>query len=100
MQKSSLLESNRLKADFEGEDSCLTWLDQQATQSVVYVAFGSLAVFNPIQFKELALGIELSNRPFLWVVRPDKNKYEQAKCFSYSLSSTRPCDSLDGVISV
>ncbi|PRQ53387.1 putative hexosyltransferase [Rosa chinensis] len=66
-----LLASNRLKLDFAGEDSCLTWLDQQATRSVVYVAFGSLAVFNPIQFKELALGLELSNRPFLWVARPD-----------------------------
>lgn len=70
-----LLASNRLEEDFAGnfmpEDSCLTWLDQQATQSVIYVAFGSLAFFNPKQFKELALGLELSNRPFLWVVRPD-----------------------------
>nr|POF22731.1 udp-glycosyltransferase 83a1 [Quercus suber] len=27
--------------------------------------------FNPTQFQELALGLELTNRPFLWVVRPD-----------------------------
>ncbi|KAL7232248.1 hypothetical protein ACSBR2_010303 [Camellia fascicularis] len=28
-------------------------------------------VFNQIQFQELALGLEIANRPFLWVVRPD-----------------------------
>ncbi|XP_031282880.1 UDP-glycosyltransferase 83A1-like isoform X2 [Pistacia vera] len=28
-------------------------------------------VIDKIQFQELALGLELTNRPFLWVVRPD-----------------------------
>jgi len=37
----------------------------------VYVAFGSSTVFDPRQFQELALGLELTGRPFLWVVRPD-----------------------------
>ncbi|KAL0014737.1 hypothetical protein SO802_001806 [Lithocarpus litseifolius] len=53
------------------DHSCLNWLDQQQPCSVVYVAFGSFTVFDPTQFKELALGLELTNRPFLWVVRPD-----------------------------
>ena len=53
------------------DHSCLSWLDQQQPCSVVYVAFGSFTVFDPTQFKELALGLELTNRPFLWVVRPD-----------------------------
>ncbi|KAJ0100332.1 hypothetical protein Patl1_21705 [Pistacia atlantica] len=53
------------------DSSCLKWLDQQEPKSVIYVAFGSLTVFNKIQFQELALGLELTNRPFLWVVRPD-----------------------------
>ncbi|XP_052203894.1 UDP-glycosyltransferase 83A1-like [Diospyros lotus] len=57
---------------FWPEDStCLKWLDRQATQSVIYVAFGSLTTFNQTQFQELALGLELTNRPFLWVVQPD-----------------------------
>ncbi|TXG69921.1 hypothetical protein EZV62_004856 [Acer yangbiense] len=58
--------------NFLPEDlSCLKWLDQQPTQSVIYVAFGSHTTFDQTQFEEFALGLELSNRPFLWVVRPD-----------------------------
>ncbi|XP_052195323.1 UDP-glycosyltransferase 83A1-like [Diospyros lotus] len=57
---------------FWPEDStCLEWLDQQPTHSVIYVAYGSFTVFDKIQFQELALGLELTGRPFLWVVRPD-----------------------------
>nr|UXB92759.1 glycosyltransferase [Helleborus thibetanus] len=53
------------------EDStCLAWLDQQPVQSVVYVAFGTTTVFDQGQFTELMHGLELMNRPFLWVVRP------------------------------
>ncbi|KAK2663287.1 hypothetical protein Ddye_001861 [Dipteronia dyeriana] len=70
-----LLASNRLGNSagcFWREDrTCLKWLDQQPSNSVIYVAFGSFTVFEQIQFQELALGLELSNRPFLWVVRPD-----------------------------
>ncbi|KAK3006471.1 hypothetical protein RJ639_017750 [Escallonia herrerae] len=70
-----LLASNRLgnqSGYFWPEDStCLSWLDQQPASSVVYVAFGSFTVFDQTQFQELALGLELTNRPFLWVVRPD-----------------------------
>ncbi|KAE8678462.1 putative UDP-Glycosyltransferase superfamily protein [Hibiscus syriacus] len=53
------------------DETCLKWLDQQRPGSVIYVAFGSFTVFDPIQFQELALGLEHLNRPFLWVVRPD-----------------------------
>ncbi|KAJ0099473.1 hypothetical protein Patl1_21774 [Pistacia atlantica] len=57
---------------FWPEDStCLKWLDQQQPHSVIYVAFGSCTVLDKTQFQELALGLELTNRPFLWVVRPD-----------------------------
>ncbi|RVX04843.1 UDP-glycosyltransferase 83A1 [Vitis vinifera] len=68
-----LLSSNRLgnsAGNFWPEDpTCLKWLDQQPPCSVIYVAFGSLTIFNKQQFQELALGLELSNRPFLWIVR-------------------------------
>ncbi|KAL6287755.1 hypothetical protein ACE6H2_012145 [Prunus campanulata] len=70
-----LLASNRLGNSagcFWPQDStCLQWLDQQPACSVIYVAFGSFTVFDRTQFQELALALELSQRPFLWVVRPD-----------------------------
>ncbi|XVE83690.1 hypothetical protein DITRI_Ditri16bG0106800 [Diplodiscus trichospermus] len=49
--------------------SCVEWLNQQAPRSVIYVAFGSFTVFDKTQFQELAMGLELTGRPFLWVVR-------------------------------
>jgi hypothetical protein len=53
------------------DTGCLKWLDAQSDSSVVYVAFGSFTIFDPRQFRELAEGLELTGRPFLWVVRPD-----------------------------
>ncbi|KAK1643947.1 hypothetical protein QYE76_061752 [Lolium multiflorum] len=53
------------------DQRCLKWLDARPDGSVVYVAFGSMAIFDPRQFQELAEGLELTGRPFLWVVRPD-----------------------------
>ena len=50
--------------------SCLSWLDQQKSGSVIYLAFGSFTVHDQAQFWELAPGLELTGRPFLWVVRP------------------------------
>ncbi|CAK9181963.1 unnamed protein product [Ilex paraguariensis] len=70
-----LLASTRLGKSpgyFWPEDStCLKWLNQQQPHSVIYVAFGSFTIFDKKQFRELALGLELTNMPFLWVVRPD-----------------------------
>ncbi|XAR49981.1 hypothetical protein NMG60_11004176 [Bertholletia excelsa] len=53
------------------DKSSLNWLDGLRPRSVVYVSFGSIAKFTQQQFDELALGLELSGRLFLWVVRPD-----------------------------
>ncbi|KAK9054035.1 hypothetical protein SSX86_025111 [Deinandra increscens subsp. villosa] len=63
--------STRQVGHFWNEDStCLTWLDQQLIRSVIYVAFGSITIFNQQQFEELALALEDTKMPFLWVVRP------------------------------
>lgn len=53
------------------DESCLVWLDTKPRESVVYVSFGSFAVQSKEQLDELALGLEISGRPFLWVVRRD-----------------------------
>ncbi|GAU20262.1 hypothetical protein TSUD_353260 [Trifolium subterraneum] len=48
---------------------CLSWLDKQQSGSVLYVSFGSGGTLSHEQIVELALGLELSNHKFLWVVR-------------------------------
>lgn len=59
------------KSVWEEDTTSLTWLDTQITNSVIYVAFGSIAVISQYQFNEIAFGLELTGKPFLWVVRPD-----------------------------
>jgi hypothetical protein len=52
-----------------GRSACLDWLDTKPTHSVVYLCFGSLTNLLDAQLNELALGLEASGVPFLWVVR-------------------------------
>ncbi|KAG4116697.1 hypothetical protein ERO13_D12G184350v2, partial [Gossypium hirsutum] len=53
------------------DSTCLAWLNRQPAASVIYVAFGSSTMASAKQVEELALGLELSGHPFLWVVRPN-----------------------------
>ncbi|KAE8038035.1 hypothetical protein FH972_010581 [Carpinus fangiana] len=55
--------------------ACMKWLNGQPKGSVVYVSFGSLAAFGVEQMEEIAWGLRMSNRCFLWVVR----ELEEAK---------------------
>lgn len=55
----------------EEEESCLAWLDLQQPRSVIYVSFGSMAAKSQQQREQLALGLEGSGQPFLWVLRSD-----------------------------
>nr|ACR61549.1 UDP glucosyltransferase-1 [Zea mays] len=50
---------------------CIDWLDKKPPQSVVYLCFGSLTHVSEAQLRELALGLEASEKPFLWVVRSE-----------------------------
>ncbi|XP_076917384.1 solanidine UDP-glucose glucosyltransferase 1-like [Bidens hawaiensis] len=47
---------------------CLSWLDYQHPKSVIYICFGSMASFLEAQITEIALALEDSKRPFVWVV--------------------------------
>ncbi|PKA60590.1 UDP-glycosyltransferase 73B5 [Apostasia shenzhenica] len=60
----------RLTPTFSAVDRglCLNWLDGKPPRSVVYVCFGTMSRFTGTQLSELALGLESSGHPFIWVV--------------------------------
>ncbi|KAJ1418917.1 UDP-glycosyltransferase family, conserved site [Sesbania bispinosa] len=58
------------------EHHCLKWLDLQEHKSVVYVCLGSLCNLIPSQLMELALALEATEKPFIWVIR-EGNKFEE-----------------------
>nr|XP_004516947.1 UDP-glycosyltransferase 1 [Cicer arietinum] len=53
------------------ENRCLSWLDSQPSQSVVFLCFGSMGRFSKAQLNEFAFGLEKSEQRFLWVVRSE-----------------------------
>jgi hydroquinone glucosyltransferase len=59
------------KGDDERGSLCLSWLDSQPSQSVVFLCFGSMGIFSKTQLNEIAIGLEKSEKRFLWVVRSD-----------------------------
>ncbi|KAJ9160237.1 hypothetical protein P3X46_025658 [Hevea brasiliensis] len=67
-QESSYQSSNSL---CEVDRSCITWLDTQPSQSVLYISFGSITVMTREQLMEFWHGIVNSKKRFLWVIRPD-----------------------------
>ncbi|KAL0322593.1 UNVERIFIED_CONTAM: UDP-glycosyltransferase 73C4 [Sesamum angustifolium] len=47
---------------------CLAWLDSTKPKSVIYACFGSLCRISLGQIKEIGLGLEAANFPFIWVI--------------------------------
>ncbi|XVF33195.1 hypothetical protein REPUB_Repub17cG0147700 [Reevesia pubescens] len=79
------------KAD---ESDCLKWLDNQPHGSVLYVSFGSGGTLSYNQINELALGLEMSEQRFLWVVRSPNDKVANATFFSLESDQKDPFDFL------
>ncbi|KEH24634.1 putative flavonol 7-O-beta-glucosyltransferase [Medicago truncatula] len=59
------------------EHHCLKWLDLHQPKSVVYACLGSLCNLIPSQLMELALALEATNRPFIWVIREGNKSSEE-----------------------
>ncbi|KAJ8629990.1 hypothetical protein MRB53_023313 [Persea americana] len=51
------------------EKTCLNWLDSKKPKSVLYSCFGSISRLTPAQLREIALGLEASDQPFVFVIR-------------------------------
>ncbi|XVF46608.1 hypothetical protein PTKIN_Ptkin03bG0041300 [Pterospermum kingtungense] len=64
------LAPNLCSSIFMEDANCITWLNKQAQNSVIYVSFGSMACIDEQELIETAWGIANSKQPFLWVVRP------------------------------
>ncbi|XP_011654978.2 7-deoxyloganetic acid glucosyltransferase [Cucumis sativus] len=72
-------ETESLNNLWEVDRSCLTWLDNQAAGSVIYVSFGSITVMGNRELMEFWHGLVNSGRSFLWVIRPDLLKGENGE---------------------
>ncbi|MBA0625197.1 hypothetical protein Godav_010425 [Gossypium davidsonii] len=71
----SLSHKNELDTDKRGnktsinKQECLKWLDSQEPNSVIYACLGSISTIKFPELKELGLGLEASDKPFIWVLR-------------------------------
>ncbi|XP_010927325.1 scopoletin glucosyltransferase-like [Elaeis guineensis] len=71
----SLCNRNEIEKSRRGDETsmdcnqCLSWLNTNKPGSVVYVCFGSMYKLPIAQIREIALGLEASDTPFILVVR-------------------------------
>ncbi|KAI3873478.1 hypothetical protein MKW98_008130 [Papaver atlanticum] len=68
--------------DVSDPSGCLKWLDDHPLGSVLFVSFGSGGTLSSEQLTELALGLEMSQQRFLWVVRSPSDKVANATYFN------------------
>lgn len=61
--------SLKSKNDSRKRHKCLEWLDEQESDSVIFISFGTTTSLSDEQIQELAKGLESSQQKFLWVVR-------------------------------
>ncbi|KAL7232533.1 hypothetical protein ACSBR2_010530 [Camellia fascicularis] len=84
-----LLQTSPISGGGSGYE-CLRWLDEQPRGSVLFVSFGSSGTLTHEQLTELALGLEMSEQRFIWVVRsPAKNA---ANAVYYNAHSSKEDD--------
>ena len=51
-------------------EECISWLNLKPPNSVLYISFGSQNTISASQMMALAIGLEESKKPFIWVIRP------------------------------
>ncbi|XP_059286232.1 nuatigenin 3-beta-glucosyltransferase-like [Lycium ferocissimum] len=71
--------SNSRDTPVQERHNCLSWLDSQESNSVVYICFGSIGRFSDAQLTEIALALQASNSSFLWAVRKGDKAQDNAQ---------------------
>ncbi|XP_039013469.1 UDP-glycosyltransferase 73C5-like [Hibiscus syriacus] len=61
------------------EQQCLQWLDSQDPNSVIYACLGTISTIKSPELIELGLGLEASNKPFIWVLRGNDTTSNQVE---------------------
>ncbi|KAE8717022.1 UDP-glycosyltransferase 73C3 [Hibiscus syriacus] len=59
------------------EQQCLKWLDSQESNSVIYACLGSVSTLRCPELIEL--GLEASNKPFIWVLRGNNTTWNEVE---------------------
>lgn len=72
---------------------CMRWLEDQPRGSVLFISFGSGGTLSSKQITELALGLEMSEQRFLWIVRTPNDESANATFFGIR-SKKNPIDFL------
>ncbi|CAN4096248.1 unnamed protein product [Withania somnifera] len=66
---------------WEEDSSCMNWLDKQDDSSVLYISFGSwVSPIDEAKVNSLALALEATKRPFIWVLGPSWRQGLQKGC--------------------
>ncbi|GKF65704.1 hypothetical protein Tco_0192221, partial [Tanacetum coccineum] len=56
------------------QNSVIQWLDTKTTRSIVFVSLGSEYFLSKADMSQIALGLEMSNVNFIWVLRFPKGE--------------------------
>ena len=59
------------------QHECVKWLDAREPTSVLYVCFGSLMKISTSQTIQIGLGLECTNRPFIWCIRNQTDELDK-----------------------
>lgn len=73
INKSDVDKTHRGQEISSNPQDCLSWLNSKEPNSVIYVCFGSMAIFQTPQLHEIAKGLESSGQDFIWVVKKQRN---------------------------
>ncbi|KAK3010369.1 hypothetical protein RJ639_012594 [Escallonia herrerae] len=60
---------NRAQTNHDRQSEIMNWLDGQPASSVLFLCFGTMGGFHGEQVKEIANGLEMAGRRFIWSLR-------------------------------